>query len=115
MTLPVSKAARRDLRTAWIGILLVPIGFAVAMLLGETTIGLLGYPAGGDEVAPAWMAGMVGTAVSLVGISPGAGAVIYGMRAKRKGLPRGLIPAIIGSLAALYWVFTTVTGLAGLT
>ena len=115
MTLPVSKAARRELRKAWVGILLVPIGFAVAMLFGETAIGLLGYPAGGDEVAPAWMDGMVGTAVILVGIFPAAGAVVFGVRAKREGLARGLIPAIIGSLVALYWVFTTVTGLAGLT
>jgi len=31
----VPGPARRDLRRAWMGIVLVPIGFAVAMLLGE--------------------------------------------------------------------------------
>jgi hypothetical protein len=112
---PVPGASRRDLRRAWIWVVLAPIGLAVAMLLGEGAVDALGYPAGGDRVAPAWIAGMVSTAVILVGILPGAAAALYGMRARREGLRRGLVPAAIGTLVVLYWIFTRVTGIAGLT
>lgn len=111
---PVPGQARRDLRSAWIYVVLVPIGFVVAMLLGEGAIDLLGYPAGGDRVAPMWMAGMIDVPVTVIGILPGFAAAVYGMRARRGGLARGTVPAVIGALVVLYWGFTTVAGLIGL-
>jgi hypothetical protein len=112
---PVPTPARRNLRRAWIWVVLAPIGFALAMLLGERAVDALGYPAGGDKVAPAWIDAIVSAVVILVGILPGAAAMVYGMRARRDGLRRGRVPAVIGAVVVLYWVFTTVTGLAGLT
>jgi hypothetical protein len=109
----VSDQARRDLRKAWISVVLVPIGFVVAMLLGEGAIDLLGYPAGGERVAPMWVAGMIGVPVTLIGILPGATAALFGMRARRGGMGRGLLPAVVGGLVVLYWVFVTVAGLLG--
>jgi hypothetical protein len=105
------QAARRDLRKAWICVVLVPIGFVVAMLLGEGTLDLLGYPAGGDRVPAMWVEGMIGIPVTMIGILPGASAAVFGMRARRGGLGRGLVPAIIGALFVLYWIFKTVAGL----
>jgi hypothetical protein len=109
----VPDQARRDLRKAWISVVLVPIGFVVAMLLGEGAFDLLGYPAGGERVAPTWVAGMIGVPVTLIGILPGATAALFGMRARRRGIGRGLLPAVVGGLVVLYWVFVTVAGLLG--
>ena len=102
------RQARRDLRKAWISVVLVPIGYAVAMLLGEAAIGLLGYAVGGDRVAPTWVNVMIAVPVILTGILAGALATIFGLRARRAGMARGLVPAVIGALVVLYWTFKTV-------
>jgi len=106
---------RRDLRLAWMWVVLVPVGFAVAMLVGEGAIGLLGYPAGGDQVAPLGIAALAAGPATLIGLFPGAMAVLHGRRARRAGLPRGLVPAVIGALVLLSWVFVTVAGLTART
>jgi hypothetical protein len=103
------------LRRAWIGVLLVPVGFAVAMLLGEWAIGLLGYPSGGDKVAPLGTAALVGVPAILIAVSPAVAASVYGMRARREDLPRGRVPAILGALVVLYYLFVTVAWLLGKT
>jgi hypothetical protein len=110
----VPNPGRRDLRRAWIWVVLVPIGFASAMLFGEWATNLVGYPTGGDRVAPLWVAALVGVPATLIGVSPGAAAAVLGLRARRKGLRRGIVPAVIGALVVLYWVFVTVAGVAGL-
>lgn len=106
--------AKQDLRLAWIGVALVPVCFAVAMVLGEGAIDLLGYPSGG-EVAPLWIAALVGVPATLLMLVPGAIAFVYGRRARREGLPRGLVPAVIGAVVVFYLVVVTVAWLAGLT
>ena len=111
-SLPTS--AGRDLRRAWGAVALVPVGFAAAMILGEWVIGLLGYPSGGNRVAPLGTAALVGVPATLIGILPGAAAAVYGIRARRTGLPGGLLPVLIGALVVLYLVVVTVVGLAGL-
>jgi hypothetical protein len=109
-----SSPGRRDLRWAWICVVLVPIGFAAAMLIGEWAMNLVGYPSGGDKVAPLWVAALVALPATLIGVFPGVAAAVLGTRARRAGLRRGIVPAVIGSLVVLYWVFVTVAGLAGL-
>jgi fatty acid desaturase len=108
------ERARRTLRWAWIWVVLVPIGFATAMLLGEWAISLVGYPSGGDKVAPLWVAALVALPATLIGVFPGVAATVLGMRARRAGLRRGIVPAVIGALVVLYWAFVTIAGLAGL-
>ena len=50
---PVPNPGRRDLRRAWIWVVLVPTGFATAMLFGEWTMSLAGFPSGVDSWLPA--------------------------------------------------------------
>lgn len=109
----VPRQARQDLRKAWILVVLVPIGFAFAMLLGEKAMDLLGYTAGGDRVAPIWVEGLVGIPVTMIGILPGASAAVFGLRARRGGMARGIVPAVVGAMVVLYWGFVTIAGLLG--
>jgi hypothetical protein len=73
---------------------------------------LLGYTTGSIEVAPLGIRALVGVPATLIGLSPGAMALLYGMRARRGGLARGLVPAVIGALVVLYWILVTIAGLS---
>lgn len=106
------KPARRDLRRAWAWVVLIPIAFVVATLFREWAVDLLGYQAGGDK--PVWVSALVGVPVTVIEIFPGAAATFHGMRAKRAGLRRGRVPAVIGALVVLFWAVTTVAGVAGI-
>jgi len=46
---------------------------------------LLGYTTGSIEVAPLGIRALVGVPATLIGLSPGAMALLYGMRARRGG------------------------------
>ena len=103
--------AAQDLHQAWLWVLLIPVAFVVAMVLGEWAIGALGYPSGGDKVAPRGIAAMVGLPATLIGIAPAVLAAVHGRRARRAGLSRGLVPELIGTVVALYWAVVTIAGL----
>jgi hypothetical protein len=94
------------------GIVLLPIGFAVAMLLGEGRSVCWDTPPGVSRSRPLGIRALVGVPATLIGLSPGAMALLYGMRARRGGLARGLVPAVIGALVMLYWILVTIAGLS---
>lgn len=57
-----SKPAEHDLRNAWIAVALLPVGFVVAMFVGDGLIGALGYDTGESvPVGPARGLGLPST------------------------------------------------------
>ncbi|MGZ4589300.1 MAG: hypothetical protein ACXV2I_00725 [Actinomycetes bacterium] len=102
--------AAKDLRLAWLWVLLIPVASVVATVLGEWAIGALGYPSGGDKAAARGIAAMVGLPATLIGVAPAVLAAVHGRRARREGLPP-LVPALIGTVVALYWAVVTIAGL----
>ncbi len=107
-----SQGPRRDLRNAWIAVALIPVAFVAAIVIGEVVIGALGYPAGGKTPPPSLRAG-VGIPATLLLIAPGVIAGIYGLRARRAGEPRGLVPGVIGIAAAALLLLQSVLGFIG--
>jgi hypothetical protein len=107
-----AKGPRRDLRKAWIAVALIPVAFVVAMVLGEVVIGALGYPAG-EETPPVGLRAAVGIPATLLLVAPGVIAGIYGLRARRAGEPRGLLPGVIGIAVAGLFVLQSILGFIG--
>ena len=106
------KGPHRDLRNAWIAVALIPVAFAAAIVLGEVVIGALGYPAGG-EIPPVGLRAAVGIPATLLLVAPGVIAGIYGLRARRTGEPRGLVPGVIGIAAAAILLLQSILGFIG--
>lgn len=106
------KDPRRDLRKAWIAVALIPVAFAVAMVLGEVVIAALGYPAGG-QTPPAGLRAAVGIPATLLLIAPGGIAGIYGLRARRAGEPRGIVPGVTGIAVAGMLLLQSILGFIG--
>jgi hypothetical protein len=107
-----SKGPHRDLRNAWIAVALIPVAFAVAIVLGEVVIGALGYPAG-RETPPVGLRAAVGIPATLLLVAPGVIAGIYGLRARRAGEPRGLVPGVIGIAVAAIFLLQSILGFIG--
>lgn len=106
------RGPRRDLRNAWIAIALIPVALVVAMVLGEAVIGALGYPAG-EKTPPLGLRAAVGIPASLLLIAPGVLAGIYGLRARRAGEARGLVPAVGGIVFAAIFALQLLVGFVG--
>ena len=106
------KGPHRDLRNAWIAVALIPVVFAAAIVIGEVVIGALGYPAGG-KTPPAGLRAAVGIPATLLLVAPGVIAGICGLRARRAGEPRGLVPGVIGIAAAAILLLQSILGFIG--
>lgn len=100
--------ARADVLRAWLCLLLLPVAFFGAFVVGEGIIGLLGYPVGGDQ--PPYLLGMVATIPALVVFAiPALVATHYARRAARAGTRTGWIPAgILLALTLAFVVLNTV-------
>jgi hypothetical protein len=86
--------------------------FVVVIVLGEVVIGALGYPAGG-QTPPLGLRAAVGIPATLLLIAPGVIAGIYGLRARRAGEPRGLVPGVIGIAVAAIFLLQSILGFVG--
>lgn len=98
-----------DVRNAWLSMLLLPVAFFGAFLVGEGLIGLLGYPVGGEQ-PPLW-AGALATVPALVVFALPAGlSSWFAARANRRHRDRrGWVPAgILIALAVVFTVLNTV-------
>lgn len=98
-----------DVRNAWLSMLLLPVVFLGAFLVGEGLIGLLGYPVGGER-PPMW-AGVLATVPALVVFAlPAVLASWFAARASRRRRDRrGWVPAgILIALAVGFAVLNTV-------
>lgn len=103
-TRSVGSPERRDLRRAWVSVLLLPVAYVVAVLLGEGVLGMLGYPSGPQDSTPVGYALLVGIPAVAIAITPGVAAYVFGMRARRGGVASGIFPAVIGATVGVGFV-----------
>jgi hypothetical protein len=98
--------AQRHLRLAWVFVALTVPAFVAAMLIGEGLLTQAGYTS--EDIVPFdVMVRSAGPAL-LVLLAPPAGAIWYGLRARREGSPNGFIPAVVGTVIAVAVVVTNV-------
>ena len=95
---PAPKADRRVLRNAWISVALIPVAFVVAMLLGDWLLSLQGYESGSEQFPPVGVSLLAGIPALVVMIAPAVTAMWFGLKARRQGLARGIVPAVIGGV-----------------
>jgi hypothetical protein len=92
---------------AWKAVLLIPVAFVAALVVGQVLYTLLGYQPEDDD-APLWADLVASVPTLLVFLAPCAAAVSFGRQEKR------LVPLVIGALAGLgMTVLTVVTVVAG--
>lgn len=108
---PVVPAARRALYRSWISVVLLPVTFAAATVVGDGVLTMLGYPSGSEDTAPIGYALLVGIPAMALAISPGVAAYVFGMRARRGGIGSGIVPAVIGATVALGFLLLNVASL----
>ena len=101
------------LRRAWICVILIPVGIVLAFIMGETLPGLMGYGWTHEETMSLAPTVLVGGLALVLFCLPGILAGWFGLRARAAGEPNGLAPAIIGFVAAGYFLLISVLGLIG--
>lgn len=102
----------RDVRYAWLSVLLLPVAFVLAFLIGEGLIGLLGHPVGGEGDTPLWAALAATIPALLVFCVPAMVSAWFARRAAAHGDRRGWVPAVLLGIIALAFIAMNV--LAGL-
>lgn len=100
--------ARRDVRAAWISLLLVPVALVVADGVLHGLLGLLGIDESAvPEQTPTLLQAVIaGIPYALVMMLPGIGGLWFGRRAVRTGDGRGRIPSAVGAV----WVLLVIVG-----
>jgi Na+/melibiose symporter-like transporter len=87
-------------RRAWWSLAGFVPSFFLAFLIGEGLVSAFGYPVGGDEQAPWWVAVVATTPALLVFALPAVLAVWFGRRAVRLGDARARVPMAVGVIVA---------------
>lgn len=101
---PVDTTVARDLRRAWLSLLLYPLSFVAAFAVGEGLVALMGYPSGGAENPPWSVVLLAGVPALVIFVLPGLLALKLGRRAARAGAESAMVPAVLGILVALAFV-----------
>jgi hypothetical protein len=106
---------RRHTRHAWWSLLLFPISFAAAMVVGEGTAALLGYSDPSLASTPWWVI-MTSAGLALVAFaSPIAATARLSQRAVDAGEPGGRVPLFVAATAVGgFVVLNLVSGLVQL-
>ncbi|MDN3028456.1 hypothetical protein [Streptomyces sp. S.PB5] len=107
---PGSTKARRDVRRAWLWLLMLLPAFVLAVLVGDWLLSLQGYD-NSDETVPLGATVLAGGPALLVLVAPAIAALLYGLRARRHDQPAGLTPALVGGIAASALVVLNVIAL----
>jgi hypothetical protein len=100
----VTPGVARDLRRAWLSLLLYPLSFVAAFAVGEGLAALMGYPSGGSESPPWFVPLLAGVPALIVFALPGLLSLTFGRRAARGGAESAMLPALIGVFVALAFV-----------
>ena len=98
--------AERHLRLAWVFVALTVPAFVAAMLIGEGLLTQAGYTP--EDTVPFDVVVRSAGPALLVMLAPPAGAIWYGVRARREGSPKGFVPAVVGAVVAAAVVVTNV-------
>lgn len=107
-----SSPTGSSITRAWVSVVLIPVFLVASVLVTVLLYGLFGYkPENAD--APLWVDVVIGAAALVVFLGPCVAAVLYGMRASRRGDRRGLIPLVLGALAGLGLTALTVASTFG--
>lgn len=88
-------------RLAWLSLLLFPLSFVAAFLVGEGLAGLLGVTEYPVAPPPVWAALAVGVPAILVFSVPAAFAALLAWRAQRWGTPWPWTPAIVAGVVVV--------------
>jgi hypothetical protein len=103
---------RRSLHLAWASVVLIPVAFVLAMVLGDWLITIQGYETGSEEALPLGVVALAGIPALLVMIAPTVTAMVFGRRAITLGVPEGKTPLIIGAVVAAGAILLNLGGLA---
>lgn len=98
---PTGRHPRHLLGWAWVCVGLIPVALAIAMVVSDGILTLLGYETGDPTKAPLGPAILAGLPALLVMLSPGVLAVWLGSRALDDGDDRAIVPLSIGAVATL--------------
>lgn len=111
---PVDHAAH-DVRNAWLSVLLLPVAFGLAFLIGEGLISALGYPVGEEGPdAPVWAMLVATVPALLVFCVPAVVSSWFARRAALRGDRRGWVPAGLLIAAAVLFIGLNVAAGLGL-
>jgi hypothetical protein len=89
-------------------LLLYPVGFVLAFVVGEGLATMLGYEPGEELVW--YVPVLAGIPAVLLFVVPGLLAMRYGRRAVRGGDPGGLAPVVVGAVIAVAFVGINLLG-----
>lgn len=103
-----AAAGRRPVRFAWICVALIPVAFMAAMLIGEGLLSAQGYSPEPGEFPPLGVVLRAALPAGLVMITPAVAAVVFGFRAHRRGMPSGIVPAVIGIVVVAYGIVSNI-------
>ena len=104
-TRPVREdTGHHDVRNAWLSMLLLPVAFVLAFMVGEGLASLLGRPVGGTVEPPLWAILASSVPALLVFFLPAVVSAWFARRADRQGDRRGWVPAGILTLVAVGFV-----------
>lgn len=103
--------ARRLLRLAWVSTALIPVGFVIAMVVGEGLLSMQGYDSGAETAPPLGVALLAAGPAIVILVVPAVAAIVFGLRARRRGARNGIIPAVIGIVFVAYALLSNLLGL----
>lgn len=98
--------ARRDLRLAWVSVVLIVPSIVLATFLAGGILTLEGYTGDPGESVPIGPTLLAAVPAMLVVLLTTAAAVWFGLRARRGGASGGWIPALIGGAVGGWFLLT---------
>jgi len=100
----MSTSERLAYRRAWLSLLLYPVTFVAAFVVGEGLLYLYGYPAHDDGLPPWWAVLGAALPAVLVFAVPAALAWLFAARAGHEDVHRARLPAYVASALAVAFV-----------
>lgn len=108
---PAATSTPRLPRAVIVSVLLIPVAFVVAMVVGEGLIAALGYTSE-EEGVPLAVAILVGGPVTLLAMAPAVATIVTSRRARRLGVRKATWTLVAGCIVVAYWVLTFIAGIA---
>ena len=97
---------------AWIAVVLIPVFFILAFVVGQVLYSLMGYLPENAGI-PLWVDLVASIPTIAVFLIPCTAGVLYGWHANSLGARSGLIPLCIGALAGLGLLILSIVTIIG--